>query len=131
MKRTSIDRGFAVALAASEFSDAPRRALKMGASLYSGSRLLSIGANLFGRSHPDSANSPSFYRSTHCEHVALLRRKHYESTGNLTLYVARIRADGSFGCSKPCDNCMNLMKLAGVTRVRFFDENGNQKELLF
>jgi hypothetical protein len=124
-----IDRGFATALAAAEFSDAPRRALKMGSALFSGSRLLSIGANLFKRSHPDSANCSSFYRSTHCEHIALLRRRHYEDMGNLTLYVARIRADGSFGCSKPCDNCMNLMKLAGVTKCRFFDINGHKKEI--
>ena len=115
-----IDRGFDAAFAASLLSDAPRIGLRMGAALFSGSRLLSVGANLYGRSHPASAQSKEFWRSTHCEHVALLKRQHYDVTSKLTLYVARRRSDGSIGSSRPCHNCMDLCRQAGVTRIWFY-----------
>jgi deoxycytidylate deaminase len=125
----AIERGFSVALAASQLSDAPRAGLRMGSALFSGSRLLSIGANVYARSHPGSNNGPDFVRSTHAEAQALVRRQHYDGDRNLTLYVARRRADGSQGCSKPCPNCLNLCKLAGVRRVRYFDAEGLTQEL--
>lgn len=122
------DRGFEAALAASEFSNAPRRGLKMGACLMSGSRILSVGANLFEKSHPQSHNGV-YTRSTHCEHVCLLRRRHYDGDRNLTLYVARERSDGTQGCSKPCGNCIELCRLAGVRRVRYVNERAERKEI--
>ena len=101
---SQVDRGFDAAFAASELSDAPRVGLRMGAALFSGSLLLSIGANLYGRSHPASLQSEDFWSSTHCEHVALLRRQHYDTRSKLTLFVARRRMDGSIGSSRPTDN---------------------------
>jgi len=94
----------------------------------SGPRLLSVGANLYNRSHPDSAN-PSFLRSTHAEHVCLLKRKHYDDS-NLTMYVARKLANGEPGASRPCKNCLELCRLAGIRRVRFYDRHGEQKEVV-
>lgn len=124
-----IDRGFDTAFAAALLSDAPRAGLRMGAALFAGSRLLSVGANLYGRSHPASVQSEEFTCSTHCEHVALLRRQHYDDSGTrLTLYVARRRSNGSVGNSRPCVNCLKLCRLAGVTRVWFY-EYGIRKEL--
>ena len=124
-----VDRGFNSALAAAKLSDAPREGLKMGAALYSGSRLLSLGANLYGRSHPKSSNTEEFLRSTHCEQVAIIKRQHYDAASRLTLYVARRRSDGTVGDSKPCSNCLRLCKLAGISRVWFF-EGGERKELV-
>jgi deoxycytidylate deaminase len=123
---SQIDRGFDAAFAASELSDAPRQGLKMGAALFSGSRLLSVGANLYGRSHPESEQSKDFWRSTHCEHVALLRRQHYDNR-RLTLYVARRRKDGSIGSSRPCKNCLWLCSVLGVTRVWFYNSYGQRE----
>ena len=124
------DRGFETALAATEFSDAPRKALRLGSALFSGSRLLSIGANQYSRSHPASDNGKDFVRSTHAEAQCIVRRKHYDGDKNLTLYVARERADGSRGCSIPCGNCLELCRLAGIHRVRCWDKNGLPKEIL-
>lgn len=125
---SQIDRGFDTAFAAAMLSDAPRVGLRMGASLYTGNRLLSVGANLYGRSHPASRKAEGFLCSTHCEHVALVRRQHYDVTSRLTLYVARRRSDGTVGNSRPCLNCLKLCKLAEVGRVWFY-ENGARKEI--
>jgi deoxycytidylate deaminase len=124
---SQIDSRLAVALAASDMSDAPRIGLCMGAALYSGPRLLSLGYNRW-HTHPESDNS-GYNVSLHAEHVALLRRRHYDRRGRLTMYVARQREDGSLGCSKPCANCVRLCKIAGVARIWFYDYNGKIEEM--
>ena len=121
-------RGFDAALAAAELSDAPRTARKMGASLWVGPRLLSVGYNRW-QSHPSSDNT-EFNRSLHAENVAIIRRQHYDRmSGFLTLYVARRLASGEMGCSKPCANCMALARLAGVRRVWFYNHKGQPEEI--
>jgi deoxycytidylate deaminase len=123
-----IDRGFDTAFAASTLSDAPRAGLRMGAAIYGGSRLLAVGCNLYSRSHPESEQSHDFWRSTHAEHTALLKRQHYPN-GSMTLYVARRRADGTVGSSRPCPNCIRLARLAGVQRIWFYDSHGQRQEI--
>ena len=120
----NTQRGFDTAFAAAELSAAPRAGLKMGASLFCGSRLLSVGSNRW-HSHPASDNTSGFCRSLHAENVALIRRQHFDKpSGRLTLYVARRLANGEVGCSKPCENCMALARLAGVRRVWFYNYKG-------
>ena len=123
-----VDRGLSVALAASLLSNAPRTGLRLGAALYHGSRLLSIGANRWS-THPASDNNDVFCRSLHAEHCALVRRQHYDAPSRMTLYVARRREDGTLGCSKPCQNCMALARLAGVRRVWFYNTEGKPEEV--
>lgn len=124
---SQVERGLAVALAASLLSTAPRTGLCLGAALYHGSRLLSVGANRW-TTHPASDNE-NFTRSLHAEHVALLRRWHYDAPSRMTLYVARKREDGSLGCSRPCPNCIALARLAGVRRIYFYDAIGKIGEM--
>lgn len=123
-----IDRGFSVAFAVGSLSEAPRPGLRLGAALFSGSRLLSVGANRWC-THPNSDNTEGFDRTLHAENVALLRRQHYDVTSRLTLYVARRRSDGTIGNSRPCMNCLRLCQLAEVGRVWFY-ENGERKEII-
>ena len=123
-----VDRGLSVALAASLLSNAPRVGLRLGAALYHGSRLLSVGANRWS-THPDSDNNDVFCRSLHAEHCALVRRQHYDAPSRMTLYVARRLADGTMGCSKPCQNCMALARLAGVRRIWFYNTEGKPEEV--
>lgn len=120
-----IERGFETALAASLLSNAPRTGLCMGSALFHGSRLLSIGANRW-HTHPAS-NNEDFTRSLHAEHVALIKRWHYDIPSRMTLYVARKREDGTIGNSKPCTNCVRLCKLAGVRRMWFYNDKGKEE----
>lgn len=115
-------RGFEVAKAAALLSNA-RHARRVGAALYSGSTLLSIGYNEYGKSHPKAV------WNMHAEHRALLRRQYHVSK-NLIVYVFRETADGKEACSKPCSNCAALMKEAGVRLVRYLDEVGLPQERL-
>jgi deoxycytidylate deaminase len=118
-----LSRGLEVALAAAELSTAPRVARRMGAALFVGPRLLSIGYNRW-HTHPQSDNG-EFCRTLHAEHTALLRRQHYDPLkGNLTLYVGRRLANGAVGNSEPCNNCIKLSKVAGVKRIVYFNKTG-------
>lgn len=115
-------RGFEAAKAASQNSIAPRHARKVGAALFAGSVLLSLGHNSYNHGHPRAG------WNIHAEHRALLRRRHHESARGLTLYVYRELANGQLACCRPCENCWALLREAGVRVVRFVDEQGRFAE---
>jgi deoxycytidylate deaminase len=118
MKRR-LPRKFEIARAASFLSRA-RTARKVGAALFSGSILLSVGSNEYNKTHPNSAP----YCNLHAEHRCLLRRQWRENGKNLCIYVYRELSNGTLACSKPCHNCMNLLKEAGVKKAYYFDKLG-------
>ena len=114
-----LPRKFEIARAASLCS-AARRARKVGAALFSGSVLLSVGSNEYGKTHPASAP----YCNLHAEHRCLLRRRWRENGNSLSIYVYRELANGTIACSKPCNNCLNLLREAGVRTAYYFNEDG-------
>jgi deoxycytidylate deaminase len=111
-----LPRKFEIARAASLLSSA-RRSRQIGAALFSGSILLSVGNNEYGHTHPRS--SP--FCNLHAEHRCLLRRRWRENGNNLCIYVYRELSDGTRACSKPCSNCLNLLREAGVKTAYYFD----------
>lgn len=129
----SWQRGLDTARAASEYSNGPTPGYHLGAALYSGSNLLSIGFNDWYRTGPWSVRS-SYHGNLHAEIMALLKRRYYDNPGNLILYISRTVTDKyktifSPGCSRPCDPCMRAIKLAGVKKIRFYDESCKAIEL--
>ena len=126
-------RGFSTARVASECSNGPTIGYRLGAALYSGSNLLSIGFNDWYRTGPWSVRG-LYNGNLHAEIMALLKRRYYDNPGNLILYVSRTVTDKHHtvfnpGCSRPCDFCMKAIILAGVKKVRFFDENAKAMEI--
>ena len=109
----SWQRGFDAAKAARLYSNGDRPGRKLGAALFSGSNLISIGFNTFCKSHPH-VKFPTFDKSIHAEHAALIKRQHYDNGNNLILYVYREDVDGKPVCSKPCPTCMAVITLANV-----------------
>jgi deoxycytidylate deaminase len=122
----SWKRGFSVAKVAKVHSNGQRLGEKMGAALFSGPILVSIGYNTYDKTHPEAKNR-RFTRCVHAEHQALLKRR-YSDDKDLTMYVYREKYGPhgiiKEGNSRPCESCMRIMKLAGVKAVRFFDEQG-------
>ena len=119
-------RGFDAAQAALQHAVPPRgsTALRMGAALFCGANLVSIGFNDCSRSHPDTK-----LKMIHAELMALIRRRHYDDPDNLVMYVYRQSALGKPACSKPCPMCMACMVTAGIRRVRFVDSRGRYAEI--
>jgi deoxycytidylate deaminase len=103
----------------------------MGAALFSGSRLVSLGFNTYYKSHPDHhahGRVGRCFENIHAEQGALIKRKHYEDT-NLIMYVWRELESGQAASSKPCPMCMTLMTKAGVKKVRFMEIDGSWAEI--
>ena len=118
-------RGFDAAKSAKQHSTAPKHSRKMGAALFSGSTLVSIGFNKYCYSHPESNVLST---ATHAEHVAILRRRHY-SNKNLIMYVYREDSKNRPVCSKPCKNCQTILRDIGVKRVRYYSSDDEPKEM--
>ena len=121
----SWQKGFAAARAASHHSNSSRISRRMGAALFSKSILISIGFNVYGHTHPNSADKKT---SIHAEHKAVLKRQYYNNSG-LVLYTYRETADGLPACSKPCLTCQQIIREAGISKVRFVDSQGGYAEM--
>ena len=129
----SWKRGMDAAKAASLLSNGTSLGYRLGAALYAGSNLLSVGYNDWRKSHPHGKNG-EFDGNTHAEAMCLVKRRHYDNPSNLILYVSRTatnpkRTEEWDACSRPCERCMKLIELAGVRRIRFYDEEGNPAEI--
>jgi deoxycytidylate deaminase len=125
---SSWKRGFETARAVSIHSNGERAGERMGAALFCGAKLISTGFNTYGKTHPASKNH-KFISSIHAEHAALIKRQHYEPSGNLILYVYRETHRGVACCSKPCVFCETYIREAGVRRVRYVGVNGEAEEM--
>ena len=78
--------------------------------LFKGGNLISIGFN-FGVTHAECTAINHAWRSK-------------DSLIGTTMFVVRVRRDGTMGLSKPCINCMARLNDTGVRRVVYTDNNG-------
>jgi len=113
-------------------SNGPQQSMMLGAALFSGPRLLSVGCNIWGKTTPRNMHR-EYNGNVHAEVACLVRRQHY-ANANLTLYVARLttnvhRNTYARGCSRPCDLCMDFIRSVGVKKVRFYDDRGLPTEI--
>ncbi len=90
---------------------------KLAAAVYDKSgALIGSATNNMSKSHPwqerlaRAVGHPDKI-FLHAEVAALLKSKGGDPN---VLYVARIKKDGTTGLSKPCDICMEAMRLSGV-----------------
>ena len=124
----SWKRGFDAAKAARLYSNGERAGRKLGAALFSGSNLISVGFNIFTKTHP-SVQYETFDKNVHAEHAAVIKRQHYDNGNNLIIYVYRENAEGKPVCSKPCPSCQVILALANVKRVRYINDKGQFTEM--
>lgn len=128
---SKILRGIETAKAAALYSDGLSGGRKLGAALFAGSKLVSIGFNTYSKSRPGNEfhnQGNSYCKSIHAEQTALLKyRKHYTNINTIpkfTLYVVRYTNNGSKGCSKPCPMCQKFMREFGINEVVYFNLDG-------
>lgn len=96
-------------------------AQRLGAVIVSSGRVLSTGFNTVRNA---SKVDKPYCHAEHAEVSALRRlRRSARSEGGAqvakgaTLYVARLKANGTFGAAAPCARCMNAIIRAGVARI--------------
>ena len=124
-------QGFETAKAAMVYSDGFKARDKMGAAIFCGSRLLSIGFNQYSKTDGTIKTKTPFLFSIHAEKAALSKIK-YRNYSDLKLicYVVRMNSKNQFVISKPCNNCIEALQNFGVHSIRFINAKGNAEEIL-
>lgn len=115
-------RFFATAIrAAIRHSTHPK--FRMGSVLVQKNHIVSIGSNLL-RTHP---KSPNKYKSIHAEFDAVIGIPQEKLVGG-TVYVARVTRTGRLATSRPCGDCMTLLREAKIHTVCYIDSNREFQE---
>lgn len=108
---------------AAEAAWAPsREGYRLGAVAVRGGQLLGRGAN---RHRNDPTQCPGVDRShwsVHAEHDCL---KGVSDAAGATLYVVRIKKCGALAMARPCANCWDLIRKAGISRVVYSTAEGS------
>jgi len=95
---------------------------RVGCVLAKGGRILSVGRNDMGKSHPQIRAYSSFAH-LHAEVDACLGLRPYDVLG-ADAYVYRILADEKPAMAKPCDMCRAVLKKMGIKRVFYTTGEG-------
>jgi len=122
MNRT--ERGKRAALKAARRSSF--YAHRVGAALFLGSRLISLGWNQH-KTHPEC----NCY-TQHAEFTTICRsRKKIPVSDKVILYVARLTRTNQISYARPCPPCQRKLLDAGITKVYYTDYNGKLSLLEF
>lgn len=113
-------RGRRAAIKAARLSDF--YAHRVGAALFDGARLITLGKNLH-RSHPEN----SCY-TMHAEFDSLKRLRGHD-TSNIIMFVARLTRTDKVSLAKPCDECQKVIRKYGIKKVYYTNHSG-ELELL-
>lgn len=97
---------------------------RMGAAVVKGGRVLSVACNAVR--HKEGRFSRKWINSLHAEQAALLMLSEQSRKG-ASIYVARVKKDGSLGNSFPCPHCMELIVNSGVKEVFYINEEGKEE----
>jgi deoxycytidylate deaminase len=102
-----------LALKAAKVSD---ERFKVGAVAVTGGRVIGTTCNK-GRNHPTILEDDDIKTQAGiCAERRLIGILGYKVKG-ATIYVARVKKDGSFGLSKPCERCKKALNDAEIKRV--------------
>lgn len=108
---------------------------RVGCILVYKNKVISVGWNVSDKEHPmqKKLNALRGYdpdvsgeRNTlHAEMMALLKARGLDiDFGKASLFVCRIRKDGSKGMAKPCEACTEMIKSLGVRDVYYTTNDG-------
>lgn len=111
-----IERGIRAATDAALLSEEKYR---VGASIYIGNKLISVGWNS-KKTHPDNE---SIFKWHHAETAALIGTSKRDLS-KATIYVVRLTRTNRISISKPCEGCQRMLKAAGITRIVYTDRLG-------
>lgn len=92
---------------------------KVGASVWKGRRLLSLGWNTT-KTHPLSNTR---YKAHHAEFSALIGNHKLDLVG-ATIFVTRLTPGGRLLMARPCQDCFEMIRAAGIARIFYTNENG-------
>ena len=93
--------------------EAENMRIKVGAVISKSGNLIATGHNQ-RKSHPSITT-----HYMHAEAAAILSRRWDGGLRNCIIWVFRQRADGTPAISKPCPDCMKMIRESGIKRVYY------------
>lgn len=99
---------------------------KLGAVLVKGGSVINVGFNQ-SSTHRFARKFGKHY-TRHAELNCILGISRHKTTG-ATVYVIRVKKDGSYGMSKPCSICKDVLKFVGIKRVYYTNNQGIIEEI--
>jgi deoxycytidylate deaminase len=106
---------------------------RVGAVLTKGNSIMGLGCNDMSKSHPLMTEYSRGTRKplirVHAELAACRGWKPDEVDKRFSLYIFRVRKDGTQGLAKPCDTCFRIIQEAGVHRIYFSLDDAGFGEL--
>lgn len=94
---------------------------RMGAVILKGGRVISTGFNELRYSKHNTRE----WGSVHAEEAAIVKviRRHggLAKLAGATMYITRIKKDGTTGLAKPCELCQELIDSVGIKKVFYTD----------
>lgn len=114
----AIRRGMKAAEKAAMLSTSPCH--RVGAALFRGNKLISIGFNST-KSHPRSSTLDGMH---HAEFACLMGLWKYSIVGSV-VFVLRLTRANRKGISKPCPECHKLLEMLGVKKVFYINKAGD------
>jgi len=117
-----IDRGIKAATDAARLSTMNHR---VGAAIYLGNRLISLGWNS-NKTHPSVDTNLKWH---HAETAALVGLSRID-LARAIIYVTRIRKDGSKSIAKPCESCEGNLRNVGIRKIFYTDREGYPQKMM-
>jgi len=115
-----LEKGVRAAIRAAEQSEFYSH--KVGAAVFVGSKLISIGCNKH-KSHPKS-----LCWSQHAEFNSLIRKVDM-NLSKAILYVVRLTRTNRISYARPCNECQKLINSLQIKRVFYTNYQGNLEKL--
>lgn len=107
------------AIEAAKFSE---HRFRVGAVVYKDNRHWASGYNKAQKTHPDS---PHPFKSIHAEFDAVMNMISgedswwHETLKDYSIYVHRLKRDGSDGLAKPCCWCQKMLDMVGIKEIHY------------
>lgn len=132
LTETRINHYFNLARNACYYSDFMKA--RLGAVLIYKGKVVSVGWNStktsplqreLNRYRGYDVDSSIAHNTLHAEVACLIKAKDLDiDWGRASIFVYRIKKDGSSGLSYPCKGCMALIRSMGIKNIYFSTENG-------
>lgn len=117
-----IQRGIKTAADAAKFATHSR--YQVGAAIFVGNKLISIGWN----EDKTDPKQRSIFRWRHAETAALVGTRKSDLT-KATMYVVRVTKTGMLRIARPCPDCQRILRAAGIRRVVYTNRLGKPEHM--
>lgn len=99
---------------------------KLVAILVANGKPISVATNNLEKTHPIITTHFS-HRKAHAE-VRCIRNASWEKVEGSSVFVWRIKDDGTFGLAKPCSLCTNFLRQRGIKKIGYSTDMGFKLE---